>query len=149
MMSDKVEVVQRFLDEAWSNPPSSLLETSMKTYSDDFQYLDKEGNVVMDKQGYIGSGQMTAGSFDDFRWVLKELREEDGEVIMTGHFEGTHTGDLDLSAVGAGVFPATGKKIVWPETSVKIGVRGDKIVSFAEYAGATGIEAFVAAVADA
>ena len=148
-MSDKVEVVQRFLDEAWSNPPSSMLETSMKTYSDDFQYLDKDGNVVEDKQGYIGMSQMSFDSFDGFHWVHKELREEDGAVIMTGHFEGTHTGDLDLTAVGAGVYPASGREVVWPEASIKIEVSGGKFKSISEYAGEGGIEAFIAAITKA
>ena len=148
-MSSKVDVVKRFLDEGWANPPSSLVEAGMNTYSDDFQYLDKDGNVVTDKAGYIGMSQMMFGAFNDFHWVLKELREEDGGVIMTGHFEGIHTGDLDLSAMGAGVFPASGKKVVWPEASVKYELSGDKIVSMAEYGGEAGIEAFVAAIANA
>jgi predicted ester cyclase len=148
-MSSKLDVVKTYLDEAWANPPSSNREASMKTYSDDFQYLDKDGNAIMDKQGYIGSGEMMFGSFDDFKWVLEDLREADGGVIMTGHFEGTHTGDLDLSAMGAGVFPASGKKVVWPEASVMLKVRGDKIISFQDYGGESGIEAFVAALAAA
>jgi predicted ester cyclase len=149
MMSSKVDVVQRYLDEAWANPPSSLVEVGMKTYSDDFQYLEKDGTVVADKQGYIGMSQMMFGSFDDFRWVLKDLREEDGGVIMTGHFEGTHTGDLDLSAMGGGVIPASGKEVVWPETSVKWAVSGDKITSLAEYAGEGGLETFINAITKA
>ena len=148
-MSSKVDFIKSFLDQAWANPPSSLVETGMSFYADDFQYLDIDGNVVMDKAGYTGMGQMMYGSFDDFHWVLKDLREEDGGVIMTGHFEGTHTGDLDLSAMGAGVFPASGKKVVWPEASVKYELSGDKIVSMAEYGGEAGIEAFVAAIANA
>lgn len=148
-MGDKVDTVKRYLDHAWSNPPSSLVEAGMKSFSDDFQYLDKEGNVVTDKQGYIGMGQMSFTAFDDFHWVLKELREEDGAVIMTGHFEGIHTGDLDLTAVGAGVYPASGKKVVWPENSIKIEVSGGKFTSIAEYAGEGGLEAFIAALTKA
>jgi predicted ester cyclase len=121
----------------------------MKAYSDDFQYLDEEGNAVMDKAAYIGMGEMMFGSFDDFHWVLKDLHEEDGGVIMTGHFEGIHSGDLDLSAVGAGVIPASGKRIVWPDASVEYQVEGDKIVSIAEYGGESGLESFVAALAPA
>ena len=146
-MSSKLDVVKTFIDEAWTNPPASLVEAGMKTYSDDFQYIDKDGNVTMDKDSYIGLSQMMFGSFEDFRWVHKDLREGDGGVILTGHFEGTHTGDLDLSAMGAGVFPASGKKVVFPENSSRIQVRGDKIVSLEEYGGEAGIEAFLAALA--
>lgn len=148
-MGDKVDTVKRYIAEAWSNPPSSFVEAAMKTYSDDFQYIDREGNVVADKQGYIGMGQMSFNAFDDFHWVLKELREEDGAVIMTGHFEGIHTGDLDLTAAGAGVYPASGKKVVWPEATLKIEVSGGKFKSFAEHGGEGGIEAFIAALTNA
>lgn len=64
-------------------------------------------------------GQMLFTAFKDFNWVRSDLRQEGDSVIMSGHFEGTHTGDLDLSAMGAGVIPASGKMIVWPETSVE------------------------------
>jgi|GEM_PF-2728094 hypothetical protein len=63
---------------------------------------------------------------------------------MTGHFEGTHKADLDLSAIGAGVIPASGKKIVWPEVSVKITVEGDQIVREEAYGEGGGMEAFLA-----
>jgi hypothetical protein len=54
-------------------------------------------------------GQLLAASFEDFKWVLRDLREADDGVLMSGHFEGMHTGDLDLSAMGAGVITASGK----------------------------------------
>jgi hypothetical protein len=48
--------------------------------------------------------------------------------------------------MGAGIFPASGKKVVWPEASVKFEVSGDKINSMAEYGGEAGLEAFIAAI---
>lgn len=143
-MSGQLETVRAYLDRAWSNPPSSLLETSMTTLSDEFQNVDEDGNVVMDKKAYIGMGQLMFTSFKDFNFVLHELREADDGVLMTGHFEGTHTGDLDLSAMGAGVIPASGKKIVWDDVTVKWVVDGDQIIREEPYAGATGIAAFLA-----
>lgn len=143
-MTSKSEVVRKFQEEAFSNPPSSWSEAAMATYSDDFANLDEDGNVLMNKEAYIGMAQLMFSAFDGFRWVLGDLREEDDGVIMTGHFEGTHTGDLDLSAMGFGVIPASGKKIVWPEAIVKVGVRGDKIVSFQPHGGSSGMEGFLA-----
>ncbi len=72
----------------------------------------------MDKQAYIGTAHQFVSAFTDFKWVLSDLREEGGSVIMSGHFEGKHTGDFDLSALGLGVIPASGKMIVWPEAIV-------------------------------
>lgn len=143
-MTSKLEIVRTFLDTAWADPPSSLLAASLSTLSDDFQNVDEEGNVVMDKETYIGMGQMLFTAFDDFRYVLGELREEEDGVLMSGHFEGTHSGDLDLSAMGAGVIPASSKKVVWEDATVRWVVDGDKIVRLEPYAGATGIGAFLA-----
>ena len=62
---------------------------------------------------------------------------------MTGNFEGRHTGDLDLSAMGVSVIPATGKKIVWRKASAKISAEGEKIVRMEPYADAAGLKAFL------
>ena len=76
--------------------------------------------------------------------MLTTLQDEGDFIIMTGHFEGTHTADLDLSAMGLGIVPASGKKIVWSEASAKLSVEGDQIVRMAPYAGAAGLKAFLA-----
>jgi hypothetical protein len=128
-VGSNLDFVQAYLDKAWANPPASVAETSMKFLADDFKSLDIDGSVLMDKQMYIGMGQMLFASFTGFRWVLKGLREEDGIVYMTGHFEGTHTSDLDMSAMGAGVIPASGKKVTWPDTTVKVTVKDNKLTS--------------------
>lgn len=128
-MGNNLDFVKAYLDKAWANPPASVAETSMEYLADDFKSLDRDGTVLMDKQMYIGMGQMLLASFSGFRWVLKGLREEDGIVYMTGHFEGTHTGDLDMSAMGAGVIPASGKQVTWPDTTVKVTVKDNKLTS--------------------
>jgi predicted ester cyclase len=81
-------------------------------------------------------------AFTDFKWVLTGLREEGDSVIMSGHFEGKHTGDLDLSSMGMGVIPASGKMIGWPQASVEFKFEGDKVVSERPYGDTSGIEAF-------
>jgi predicted ester cyclase len=120
------------------------MEAHATYLSDDFQNVDKDDNVVMNKEGYIGMSHMLLASLPDFEFVRTALREEGDFVIMTGHFEGTHTGDLDLSAMGVGVIPASGKKIVWPEASAKLTVEGDKIARMEPYGDSGGMEAFLA-----
>jgi hypothetical protein len=85
-------------------------------------------------------------SLEDYDYVVSDIREEGDEVILTGHFEGTHTADLDLSALGLGVIPASGKRIVWPEWSNKVTVEGDKIARMQPHGEGGGIEAFLAAL---
>jgi hypothetical protein len=128
-MSSKAEFVRTFFEAAWANPPASAVEASETYLSDDFQALDQDGNAQMDKAAYIGFGQLLFASFKDFKYVYSDIRGSGEDVLVNGHWEGTHTSDLDLSAMGMGVIPASGKKIVWPEESVEWKVEGDKIIS--------------------
>jgi len=138
-MTSKLDVVR-----AWTDMPAGNLEESAAYLSDDFQNVDEEGNVIVDKAGWIGMGQMLYGSLPDIKYVRTGLRQEGNFVLMTGHFEGTFERDLDLSAMGAGVIPANGKRIVWPDTSSKFMVEGDKIIKEEQYGESGGLEAFLA-----
>lgn len=129
-MSKALDVYKKYHDESWSNLPASYVEASMKYLSEDFKNLNKDGSVQGDREAYVGIGVMISAALTDFKWVLTELSEEvEGKVVNKGHFEGTHTADLDLSALGLGVVPASGKKIVWPDATVIFEVKGDKILS--------------------
>ncbi len=145
-MSSKSDVFKAYYKAAWSNPPSSNIEAAKTYLSDDFQSLDKDGNVLMNKEAYIGMIQLLFAAFKDLVHVRGDVREEGDSVIVNGHFEGTHTGDFDISAMGMGVIPASGKKIVWPEASNEFNVEGDKVVSVKPYGDSGGTEAFLAAL---
>ena len=125
------------------------LEKAITDYmSDDFENLDTDGNVALTKDQLLGMTRMLGPSFTGYGFVSADLREEDDYVIMTGHFEGTLIGDVDLSAMGlgVGVIPASGKKIVWPEASAKLTIEGGRIVRMQPYAGAAGLKAWLAAL---
>jgi predicted ester cyclase len=145
-MSSKVDLYKAYYKAAWSNPPSSNIEAAKTYLSDDFQSLDKEGNVLMNKEAYLGMVQLLFAAFKDFTYVRGDVREEGDSVIVNGHFEGTHTGDFDMSAMGMGVIPASGKKIVWPEASNEFNIEGDKVVSIKPYGDSGGTEAFLSAL---
>jgi predicted ester cyclase len=108
--------------------------------------LDKDGSFVMNKEMLLAGMLQANHAFSDYGFVLNDVSEAGDFVIMSGHFEGTHTGDLDLSAMGIGVIPASGKKVVWPEASAKITLEGDKIIRMEPYAGASGMRAWLAAL---
>lgn len=127
--------------KAWVDANS--LEATDAYLADDFQNVDSDGTVLMDKAGYLGMGHMMYDAFEGLRYVCTDLREEGDNVIMTGHFEGTHVADLDLSPLGAGVIPASGRSIVWPDSSAKLKIAGGKIVRLEEL-GEGGVEAFLA-----
>ena len=143
-MANKVDVVRSFLNAGWVNPPSSLITADQKYLADNFQSLDKDGTPVMNKEVYINVARTFTSALRDMNWYLRDLRQEGDSVIMRGHFEGTFTGDLDLSAMGLGVIKPSGKKIVWPESVVEYKVEGDKIITERAYGGTSGIEEMLA-----
>lgn len=133
-MTNKIEHLKAWSAAVNANP---LSPTNANYFSDNFQNLDKDGKVVMNKEMYIGMSQLVHTAFKDFKEVWDDLREEGDSVIASFHFEGTQTGDLDLSALGLGVIPASGKKIVWPVASAKFTFENDKLASIQEITGGT------------
>ncbi len=127
-MTSKADVIRKWHEESWANPPTSMVAAAEKYFADDYQGLDKDGKVNSDKAGYIGSAQLIWNAFDDFKGVVHDISEDGEGVILSFHFEGTHTGDLDLSAMGLGVIPASGKRVVTPESKTRFMVADDQIV---------------------
>lgn len=119
-----------------------MIEATSKYFSDDFQGLDKDGNVISDKAANIGMTKVMMKAFADFKGVVHDISEENDSVILTFHWEGTHTGDFDLSAMGLGVIPASGKRFVTPQSQSRFMVQGDQIVSSQPISG--GFESLLA-----
>ena len=65
---------------------------------------------------------------------------------MTGHFQGKFTGDLDLSAMGLGIIPASGKEIVWDDAVNKVTIENGKITKMEPYGHAGGFGPFLKAL---
>jgi len=144
-MTGRIDLYKEYFSAAWANPPSSFVEASKTYLSDDFRSLDKDGNVEQNRETYSGMSQLMAAAFTGFKFVISDLHEEGDSLIVTGQFEGMHTGDLDLSALGLGVIPASGKKIVVPSAN-EFKFEGDKIVSRQDYGDSGGSAAFLAAL---
>ena len=130
-MSSNVDFLRAYFDRllASSGSGAASIAASDNLLSNDFQFLDKDGNVQMDRASYLGFGSLLYASFKDMKFVYSDIHDEAGDVVVRAHWEGTFTGDLDLSAMGMGVVPASGKKIVWSQASSKWKVEGDKVVS--------------------
>ena len=129
-MSKNADVIKMWHEESWKNPPSSMITANEKYLSENFQSLGKDGNVMGDKAGMSAMSQLLLNSFTGFKSVVHGINEEDdGSVTLTFHFEGTHTGDFDLSAVGMGVIPASGKRVVTPKSKSKFIVDRGQIMS--------------------
>ena len=142
-MNSKMEVAK-----AWAAavaPGSNIgFDAAANLLADDFQNLDQDGNGALNKDGLLNLGRTMQAAFTDYGFVVSELSEEGDAIIIIGHNEGVHTGDLDLSAMGLGVIPASGKKIVWLAASAKLTIAGDQIKRMEPYAGPAGLKAFLA-----
>lgn len=128
-MGSNLDLYQEFYEATWADPPDSLATAFERFLADEFQLLDPDGNVVMNKEAYIGMGHMLMAAFPDLSGPVDDVHQEGDSVIVRSHFEGTHNGDLDLSAMGMGVIPASGKRIVWPVSQTRWEFEGDQIVS--------------------
>jgi len=139
-MNKKMEIAK-----AWAAAvgPDGNIEAIANLLTDDFENLDQDGNVALNKEGFLNLARMMNAAFTQVGFVVSEMYEEGDHVILRGHNEGVHTGDLDLSPMGFGILPASGKKIVWPEASTKLTFAGDKVKRLEPYGGAAGLKAYL------
>jgi predicted ester cyclase len=96
-------------------------------YSDDFKRTDELGNPPIDKSLFFAMQEPLRSAIPDLSLVIEDIREEGDGVMVTSRFSGTFTSDLDLSAMGLGVFAATGKAVDFPPGTDFVSFDGDKI----------------------
>jgi hypothetical protein len=95
--------------------------------ADNFQWTDELGSPAMDRASWKGMGDLLEAAMPDLEIVIDELREEGDDVVVGTRFVGTFTNDFDLSAVGMGVIPATGKPVEIGPNLARVSFDGDKI----------------------
>jgi predicted ester cyclase len=101
----------------------------MEYLADDFTFSGPVPEPV-DAQMWLGLSKALKGGIPDLDFGLHTMGAE-GNVINTGtHLKGTHTADLDLTPMGFGIIPATGKSVQLPHEAGKLTVEGDKIQSY-------------------
>ena len=86
-------------------------------FADDFQWTDSLGSPPMDKKSWLGMGDLMQSAFPDLKIIVEDIREEGDEVVVTSRFAGTFKNDMDLSPLGLGVVPATGKAVDFPSST--------------------------------
>jgi predicted ester cyclase len=118
---NKIDIVKTAFN--FDTPP----EVSNGYLSDDFQWSDSVGSPPMNKEAWIGMGEIMRASFPDVGNVIEEIRQEGENVFVVNHFTGTFKHDFDLSAMNMGVIPATGKAVKFPSSTVRVSFHGDKI----------------------
>jgi predicted ester cyclase len=115
----KLEIVRKAWDASDPNRHSYL--------ADDFQWTDELGSPAMDRASWIGMGNLMEAAIPDLQFFIEDLREDGDDVLVSTRFRGTFTNDFDLSAVGMGVVPATGKAVDIGPNLARVSFEGDKI----------------------
>jgi len=141
-MASKLEILKAWNTASNADPASP---ESASYLEEDFQNTDQDGRILMNKRAYLEMAKTLASAFSGLNFEFTDLQDQGESVLATFRFEGMHTGPLDLTAIGLGVIPASGRKIVSPESTARFSFRGEKIAGIQEISG--GIESFVESLA--
>ena len=101
-------------------------EKARSLLTDDFVF---SGPVPKPVNGpaWLDMSKNLKAAFPDLDYQFK-IKGVNGNVVnISAQLKGTHKGDLDLTAMGMGVVPATGKAVVFPTSTIRISFDGDKI----------------------
>ncbi len=84
------------------------LDTLADLLADDYEF---SGPVPepMGRDQFLGLMELMREAFPDIQFNTRLANIKGNVVRFTNQLAGTHTGDLDLSAMGMGVIPATGR----------------------------------------
>jgi predicted ester cyclase len=117
---NKMDVIKKLSE--YADPAMSAMYLT-----DDFTSTDAGGNPPLNKVAWLGMGNMLRASVPDLKFAIEDIAEEGDQVKVTGRFTGTFQNDLNLSAMGMGTIPATGRALNFKSTSSVVTFQGDKI----------------------
>jgi predicted ester cyclase len=103
-------------------------DTAASYMADDFVFSGPTPEPISGA-AWLGLSAALRAAFPDLNYNFRVV-SVDGDVVTTSNqLVGTHTGDLDLSGIGMGVIPATGKTISLPEEGSEAIVEDGRLVS--------------------
>ena len=120
---------QEIVQSLWNALEKNDYVTAKSYLSDDFQFSGPVPEPVKGEEWMMLSASMKT-AFPDLDYHFSVEGIEGDEVKTTHQFSGTHTGDLDLTAMGMGVIPSTGKSFSMPKEYASGIVRDGKVVSY-------------------
>ena len=119
------EIAEDFTTKAFV---SKDLDSAAAYFSDDFQFSGPVPEPI-DGKTWMALMKTMNKAFPDIDYHARTLGVEGDVVRVTNKLTGTHTVDLDLSGMGMGVIPATGKSFSLPEELGEATVKNNKITS--------------------
>jgi len=103
-------------------------DTAASYLADDFELTGLMPQPISGA-AWLALAASLRAAFPDLNYNF-HVASVDGSVVrVTNQLSGTHTGGWDLSGVGMGVIPATGKRISLPEEGSEGLVENGKLVS--------------------
>jgi hypothetical protein len=123
---DAKTTVQTLLDSV----QKADFETAKSLLSDEFQFSGTSPEP-MNRDAWLRMSRSLKKAFPDLDYRF-HVDGTDGDVVrVSAKPKGTHTNDLDVSAMNMGVVPATKKAFFNPHERGKLTVRGGKVTSWA------------------
>lgn len=117
------QIVQTLMDaiqKAEWEKAQSLLTT-------DFQFSGPVPQPIS-ADAWLGMSKDLKKAFPNLEYNFRALSEENDTVKISAQLSGTHSADLDLTAMQWGVIPATHKSFAATLEHGKVTLRGDKVV---------------------
>ncbi|MBW8011623.1 MAG: ester cyclase [Chloroflexi bacterium] len=112
-------------------------ETAAACCADGFMFSGATPEPV-NVHEYIGMTKGMAAAFPDLNYNFKVTELNNGVGKTSTQLTGTHTGDWDLTAMGMGVIPATGKSFSNPQEDGELTIKDGKITSLKVNASKSG-----------
>ncbi len=96
--------------------------------SDDFTFAGPVPDPI-NGAAWLGLHDRLNDAFPDFSFNLKDVQQVGDTAQATLQLSGTHSSDLDLSALDMPNVPKTGKSFQLPPESTTVTIEGEKITS--------------------
>jgi hypothetical protein len=119
------EIVQALLDSVQRGD----FEKAESLLSNDYQFSGPVPEPI-NANTWLGIHKNLKKAFPDLDYHFHADRVEGDATTISAELKGTHSGALDLSALGLGVTPATDKSFALPREHGKVTCKGDKVVSW-------------------
>ena len=122
---DAKTTVQTLLDSV----QKADFEKARSLLSDDFEFSGLVPEPIH-RDAWLRMSRSLKKAFPDLDYRF-HVEGADGNIVrITAKLKGTHTNELDVSAMNLGVIPATEKSFISPHERGKVTVRGGKVTSW-------------------
>lgn len=103
-------------------------DTAASYLADDFVFSGPTPEPISGA-AWLGLSAALRAAFPDLNYNFRVVSVDGDVATTTTQLYGTHTGNLDLSGIGMGIIPATGKSVSLPVEGGEAIVEDGKLIS--------------------